>query len=313
MRYFVYAVAILLLASLAIFIKAALFDRRPQKTGLLLAVLAIPLYVVYYNDRFNDLWHQFVNKDTGLRMRDVVEPLGRISHGNPAFASDIAPAGLVAVVLLTHITVFQRVAVRRRLQRVHDPIANFFALATISILIGGTVVSTFALGWVGALVVTGIFVLVYLGALALLGAIIEVTVALSKLFLVWLKRKVFTVATWITRVSSWISSLSGRLVSRAWIEQIQQDTANQESLFLREQDAQDRALYEAYLRDRNRKRRMLQKRGIQVGPEPEPYDALTSGPQPKNAPKPPIELLTSDPEPEPAVPPPAVVPQPSTD
>ena len=313
MRYMVYAVALLLLASVAIFIKAALFDRRPQKTGLILSLLAIPLYLVYYNDRFNDLWHELVNKDTSLKMRDVVQPLSRIAGANPAFASDIMPAGLVAAVLLTHITVFQRVAVRRRLQRVHDPIANFFALATISILIGGTLVSTFAWGWVGALVVTGVFALVYLGALALLGAIIEVTVALGKLFLVWLKRKVFTVATWITRVSSWISSLSGRLVSRAWIEQIREDTANQESLFLKEQDAQDRALYEAYLRDRNRKRRILQKRGIAVGPEPEPYDALTSGPQPKNGPKPPIELLTADPEPEPAVPPPAVIPRPAGD
>jgi hypothetical protein len=275
--------------------------------------LAIPLYLVYYNDRFTDLWHQFVNKDSALRMRDVVQPLGRIAHGNPNFPSDIAPAGLVAVVLLTHVVVFQRVAVRRRLQRVHDPIANFFALAIIAILIGGTIVSTFALGWIGALVIAGIFVLVFLGALALVGAIVEVVAALSQLFLVWLKRKVFTVATWITRVSSWISSLSGRLVSRAWIEQIREDTANQESLFLREQDTQDRALYEAYLRDRNRKRRILQKRGIQVGPEPEPYDALTSGPQPKNGPKPPIALLTADPEPEPAVPPPAVVPRASTD
>ena len=63
----------------------------------------------------------------------------------------------------------------------------------------------------------------------------------------------------------------------------------------------------------NRKRRMLQKRGFPAGPEPEPYDALTSGPQPKDGPKPPIELLTADPEPEPAVLPPAVVPQPSGD
>ena len=313
MRYMVYAVALLLLASVAIFIKAALFDKRPQKTGLILSLLAIPIYLVYYNDRFTDLWHDYVNKDASLRMRDVVQPLGRIAHGNPNFASDIAPAGLVAIVLLTHIVVFQRVAVRRRLQRVHDPIANFFALATIAIVIGGTIVSTYALGWIGALVVAAIFFLVFLGALALVGAIVEVVAALSKLFLVWLKRKVFTVATWITRVSSWISSLSGRLVSRAWIDQIREDTANQESLFLREQDAQDRALYEAYLRDRNRKRRMLQKRGFPAGPEPEPYDALTSGPQPKDGPKPPIELLTADPEPEPAVLPPAVVPQPSGD
>src|SRR5215813_5295755 len=107
MRYLVYAVAVLLLASVAIFIKAALFDRRPQKTGLILSLLAIPLYLVYYNDRFNDLWHQLVNSDTSLRMREIVQPLGRISGANPDFASDIMPAGLVAAVLLTHITVFQ--------------------------------------------------------------------------------------------------------------------------------------------------------------------------------------------------------------
>src|SRR6185436_15260404 len=91
---------------------------------------------------------------------------------------------------------------------------------------------------------------------------------------------------------SWVSSLSGRLVSRACLDQIREDTAKQESLFLDEQDAQDRALYEAYLRDRSRKRRAAMKHGIEVGPEPEPYDALTSGPLPPNAPKPPLELIS---------------------
>jgi hypothetical protein len=59
------------------------------------------------------------------------------------------------------------------------------------------------------------FALVYLGALAFVAAILELVVELSKLFAVWIKRKVFTVATWITRMSSWISSLGGRLVSRS--------------------------------------------------------------------------------------------------
>src|SRR4051812_34782678 len=190
MIYLVYAVALLLLASVVLFIKAAIFDKRPQKTGLLLALLAIPLYLVYYNDRWPKEWGD-------LRMRDAVKPLSQISAAaNPAFVSDIMPAILVALVLLVHLTVFQRVAVRRRLQRVHDPIANFFALAVITTLIGGVVVSMFALGWIGAVIFAVASTLVYLGALALLGAIIEVVAALSKLFLVWLKRKVFTVATW---------------------------------------------------------------------------------------------------------------------
>jgi hypothetical protein len=275
MNYFVYAVLLLVIISMTIFIKTALFNRRPQKFGLILALIAIPLYLVYYNDRFDDLLQSFFNNRYGhLRMRDVVSPLDTLGQGaDSRFVSDIAPSLLVAGIILVHLTVFQRVAVRRRLQRVADPIANFFAGAVAATLVGGTLVSTFHWGWIGAVVVAVVFALVYLGALALLGAIIEVFAALSKLFLVWLKRKAFAVATWITRVSSWISSLSGRLVSRAWIEQIRQDTANQESLFLQEQDAQDRALYEAYLRDRNRKRRLLQARGVKVPDLEDSFDA----------------------------------------
>jgi hypothetical protein len=125
-------------------------------------------------------------------------------------------------------------------------------------LVGSIIVTTFSLGWPGAIIVAAISAAVYLGALAVLGAIIELTVELSKLFLVWVKRKAFTVATWITRMSSWVSSLSGRLVSRALIERIRADTQQQESIFLEEQDSQDARLYEAYLRDRARRRRLGQ-------------------------------------------------------
>jgi hypothetical protein len=256
----VYAVAVLLVVSVVVFIKAALFDHRPQKLGLLLAVLAAPLYLVYYNDRWPK---QFGT----LRMRDAVKPLNNLDGANSNFRSAVAPAIILALVLLVHLTVFQRVAVRERLQRVWDPIANFFAGTVVAALVGGTLVSTFAWGWPGAIVVTVVIALVYLGALALLGAIIELTVELSKLFLVWLNRKVFAIATWITRMSSWVSSLSGRLVSRGLIERIRADTAEQESIFLVEQESQDRALYEAYLRDRARKRRAAQRRGRALPPD----------------------------------------------
>jgi hypothetical protein len=257
MNFVVYVVAALLLGAVALFVKAALLDRRPQKFGLLLIVLSLPLYLVYYNDRW---------PFGQLRMREVIRPLDNLAGANSAFVSDLAPAALIGLVLLVHISVFQRVAVRRRLQRVHDPIANFFAGTTFAALVGGVLVSTFAWGWLGAVIVGTVFALVYLGALALLGAVVEVSVELSKLLLVWLKRKAFRVATWITRVSSWMSSLSGRLVSRDLIERIRADTQEQESIFLVEQESQDRKLYEAYLRDRARKRRFMRDR------EPVPDD-----------------------------------------
>jgi hypothetical protein len=257
----VYAVAILLLGSVILFVKAALFDHRPQKIGLLYALLAVPLYLVYYNDRWPF--------QPELHMRDLAKPLDNFQGANSNFVSDVAPAAMLALILLVHMTVLQRTAVRQRLQRVSDPIATFFAGACSATLVGGLLVSTFAWGWVGSVILAVVFTLVYLGLLALLGALIEVAVELGKFFLVWIKRKVFTIATWITRVSSWISSLSGRLVSRGLIERIRADTAAQESLFEREQDDQDRRLYEAYLRDRARKRRLRQEPPV----ADEPYDA----------------------------------------
>jgi hypothetical protein len=271
MDFVVYAVALLLVASVVLFIKAAFFDHRPQKFGFLLSLLALPLYLVYYNDRWPF--------EPDLRMRDVVRPLEGYTGANPDFASDIAPALIIGLLVLIRMTVFQRVAVRRRLQRVHDPIANFFAGATIATLVGGTLVSTFAWGWVGAVIVGIAFTLVYLGALALLAAFIEVAVEVSKLVAVWLKRKVFAIATRITRFASWVSSLSGRLVSRALIERLRADQAKQESIFLEEQEAQDRRLYEAYLKDRERRRRLARRAGRSAGAEVEdpPFDALVSG------------------------------------
>lgn len=243
----VYGVALLLLVSVGLFVKAAVFDKRPQKFGLILVILAIPLYLVYFNDRwpFGE-----------LTMRDLIKPLNNLEGANSQFPSDPAPALLIGLVLIVHITVFQRVAVRQRLQRVHDPIANFFAGTLCATLVGGILVSTFAWGWTGAVIVAVVFTLVYLGALAVVGAVVEVALELGRLFLVWLKRRVFTVATWITRIASWVSSLSGRLVSRSMIDKIKADTARQAALFADEQEDQDRKLYEAYLRDRARKRHL---------------------------------------------------------
>jgi hypothetical protein len=289
--FIVYAVAVLLLSSVVLFVKTALFDRQPQKLGLLLVILACPLYLVYFNDR----WPKTFGT---LPMRDAVRPLdnlrgtGRLfRHADSNFHSNLVPALILAVILLTHLTVFQRVAIRERLQKVWNPIANFFAGSVVATLVGGTVVSTFSWGWQGAIIVTVALTLVYLGILAVLGAIIELTVVLTKLFLVWLNRKVFAVATLITRVSSWVSSLSGRLVSRALIERIQKETDEQESIFVLEQDAQDRALYEAFLRDRARKRRAAARRGRVLPPEEfATYDSIPTAAEPGGQVPPPEQM-----------------------
>jgi len=258
----VYAVAVLLVASIALFIKAALFDRRPQKVGLLYSLLAAPLYLIYYDDRwpFGD-----------ILMREAVEWLPKVEGADTAFRSDLAPAAMVGGLLLVHLTVLQRVAVRQRIQRISDPIANFFAGSIVATLVGGTLVSTFHWGWQGAVIIGVVFSLVYLGALALLAAIVEIVVEVSKLISVWLMRKVFALATWITRISSWISSLSGRLGLNSLVERIRADKLEQEAIFQGEQETQDRELYEAYLRDRARRRRLMQRKG-KIGEEaaPEP-------------------------------------------
>ena len=263
--YLVYAVALLLLVSLALFVKAVFFDKRPQKTGLIVTVFTLPLYLIYYNDRW-----PFGEEDKagvwqpGLQLRRVL--LQGIEGADEKFVSHVVPAVLIAAVLLVHMTVLQRVAVKERLQRVHNPIANFFASTTAATVFGGTLVSMFHWGWVGAVIVGAVFTLVYLGAIALLAALVEVVVEICKLFVVWLKRKVFAIATAITRGSSWLSSLSGRLGLNSLSDRIRADTAAQENIFNEEQEKQDKALYEAFLRDRARRRRMLQ--GGALPPEP---------------------------------------------
>jgi hypothetical protein len=285
MNYVVYAIALLLLVAVALFVKVVFFDKRPQKVGLLFILLAVPLYLVYYNDRWPTFWGE-------LNMRSLATPLENYTpQADVNFVSDIAPAGIVGLILLIHLTVFQRVAVRRRLQRIHDPIATFFAGSVAATMFGGTLVSTFHWGWVGAVSIAGGFALIYLGALALLAAIVELMAALAKYFGVWIKRKVFAIATMITRAASWISSLGGRLVSRALLEKIREDTERQEARFLDEQEIQDRRLEDGYVRDRNRRRaareraRLKERRGDRVEPLPEEV-APVAVPAPAAAPEP---------------------------
>jgi hypothetical protein len=258
--YFVYAVAAFVLLAVALFIKTAIFDRRPQKTGLFFSLLAIPLLLIYYEDTWVKLWPTL-----DIR-RWVLTPFK--GYGiNPDFKSLALPGIIIIGILVIHVVVLQRVAVRKRLERVHNPIANFFAGSIAATLVDATLVGVFNLGWTGAVVIAVVFTLVWLGVIALLAALLDVIVALLKYILVWIKRKVFALATAITRASSWLSSLSGRLGLQTFADKIRQETADQENLFVDEQESQDRALFEAYLRDRAHRRRLIQ--GGHLPPEPD--------------------------------------------
>lgn len=248
MDYFVYAVGILLLCSLALFIKHAIFNKRPQKIGLIFAVLAVPLFVVYYSDR--SPW------DIDQVRTTTLDPLTRIGKdADITFESDISPAIVLLVLILAHLIVIQRLALRERLIKVLNPIATFLASAMFASMFGGIIVTAYHRGWVGSLVVGGVYTLVYLGALAILASLIEIVVELVKLFYAWIKRWILAISTFITRFVSFVSSLAGRLGLTNLAEKIRQETASQENIYAQEQEMQDRELYAAYVRDRARQRR----------------------------------------------------------
>lgn len=255
----VYFVAVLLLASLVLYIKVALFDRRPQKIGLIYVLLAVPLYVIYYADRWPKAFGTLP-----LDPRDSLAPLENVEGADTAFVSDVAPAFMVALLLLVHMTVLQRVGVRQRLQRIMDPVANFFASGVVATLLGGIAVGTFHLGWVGAIIVAIGYVMVYLGVLALVASIVQIFVELGKYIALWLRRRAFTIATWITRVASFVSSLSGRLGLTTLADRIRAETEGQETKFGVQQELQDRELYEAFVRDRAKQRKMQGKSPLET-------------------------------------------------
>jgi sensor histidine kinase YesM len=251
--YFVYAVGVLLLCSLALFIKHAVFNRRPQKIGLIFALLAVPLFVVYYSDR--SPWDIDQVRTTAL------DPLTRIgTDADINFTSDVSPAIVLLVLILAHLIVIQRLALKERLVKVLNPIATFLASAMFAAMFGGIIVTAYHRGWIGSLVVGVVYTLVYLGVLAILASLIEILVELVKLFYAWFKRWVLAISTLITRFISFVSSLAGRLGLTNLAEKIRQETATQENIYAQEQEMQDRELYAAYVRDRARQRRAAGKR-----------------------------------------------------
>jgi hypothetical protein len=134
-----------------------------------------------------------------LEMRQGIKFLENYVGADTAFKSDPAPgvphSGRPAG---AHDRSSQRVAFRKRLERLADRIGNFFSSCVLATLIGGLLVTTFHWGWVGSVIVGVVYALVYLGVLALLAAVFEIVVELARYILVWLKRQAFRIATAIT-------------------------------------------------------------------------------------------------------------------
>ena len=270
MNYLVYAVALLLLASVAIFVKAALFDKRPQKTGLILALLAIPLYLVYYNDRWPKQWgtcgcatrssRLVADQQRGQPRLRLRHHAGLAGRARPAGPPDRVPAGRGPAPAAAgarpdrellraggrhdahrrHRGVDVRPGLDRRDRgrgRVRPGLPRRAGPARARSSRSSP--RCRSCSWSGS------------------------------------SARSFTVATWITRISSWVSSLSGRLVSRAWIEQIRQDTATQESIFVRGAGRPGpRRSTRRTCATATASAGCSMKHGVEVGPEPEPYDAL---------------------------------------
>ena len=122
----VYVVAVLLLAAVVLFLIGVFFKKRPQKIAFIFMLLTVPLYLVYYDDRF-----RAIPGLDGFKARAWAGPiLPERANADPYFQSHIAPAIMLGVILLFHLIVLQRLAAREHLQRIANLTSTFFAGST---------------------------------------------------------------------------------------------------------------------------------------------------------------------------------------
>jgi hypothetical protein len=203
---FTYPLLVLLVVSVVLFAKHILVNkRRRQWPGLGMAILAVPLFALYYNDTAP--FHEYP-------LRAVVKPLAALAHGNADFMSRPVPMAMIGGLYAVRVVVYLRLAVRsrrneinERLRRVNDRVGNFFAFTTVAILLGGMVVSMFALGWVGSVSVGAGFALLYMGVIGIFADALSLTAATSALGSVVLQRTLLWIATTITRPAVWAAGL----------------------------------------------------------------------------------------------------------
>jgi hypothetical protein len=194
--------ALILVGSLFLF-AWAVNNRRPQVPGLVLAVLTLVLYAAYYSDRNYLKW---------THARTLLHPLQGIPGVNVNFRSVSIAALIITAVYLCRIIVYQRVSVRRRLEHISDPIANFFSGATLAVVAAAIIDSLFSWGWIGALVLSAIAVLIYLGIFGMFEGILEIVQELFGYQVVKILRYLSKFATYIVRAFSYVASMYKRLV-----------------------------------------------------------------------------------------------------
>jgi hypothetical protein len=252
MAVLMFAVPLLMVGSVVFFAKAALYNRRRQKIGLLLAALAVPMFVLYYSDREPFL---------GLGFRQILEPISQLDNGDPNFRSSDIPAMAIAAVYVLRVLVHQRLSVRwrlrARLRKVNDRVANFFAGATATLLACSIVDSVFAWGWVGAAALGSVSALIFLGAIGTFSALVELGVASARYLATWVRRRVITITFAVVRTVAWLAALSQRLVPnlQAAVTKVELGATNLSVEVQRVQDAQDDKIEEAYERDYEKRNR----------------------------------------------------------
>jgi hypothetical protein len=244
-----YVVPLLLIGSVLLFSKAVFYNRRPQRLGLLLAVLAVPLFALYYNDR---------PPFTAVSLRQYLSPIAGISHGHIDFMSIVWPAIAIAAIYVVRVLVYQRLSdrwrLRVRLRRVNDRAANFFAGGTAVLLVCSVLDSFYSWGWVGAVILGSVAGLFFLGAVGTFSAVVELMAASARYVGAWLKRRALSVTYAVVRAVAWIAALSRRLVPNleAAVERVDAGTSALTAETERVQETQDDRLEEQYARDYER-------------------------------------------------------------
>lgn len=196
------ALTLILLGSVFLFLSAWL-HRRPQLPGLIFSVLTVLAYLGYYGDR---------SPFTDIHSRSLLAPFGILPGAHTNFASVAIVSYFLAAIYLVRVIIYQRVAIRRRIAHIIDPIANFAAGATFAILMGAIIDSLYHWGWVGAVVIAVVLAAIYLGIIGLFASILEISEELINYLHIRFKRVLSKIAIKTAEVASYIASLSQRLV-----------------------------------------------------------------------------------------------------
>jgi len=202
MEIWISVLALILLGSVFLFLSAWI-QRRPQLPGLIFSVLTLLAYLGYYGDRA-PLTH--------IHSRGLLTPFKVLPHASTSFISVAIVSYFLAAIYAVRIIIYRRVAIRRRIAHIIDPIANFAAGATLAVLIGAIIDSLYHWGWVGALVIAVVLAAIYLGVIGLFQGIIEVLEQLASYLHIRLKRLLSKIAIKAAEIASYIASLSQRLV-----------------------------------------------------------------------------------------------------